>query len=241
MKTLIVATLALLLPGLPALAEEFSFEEFVGTWEGTISSSNYGGYNDPISLVIHADGFYTDSSGHLMPTTYPDTQQCNYDVPTNRVHFWYLQTVYAGQRFYQHHYLEVVAYTGNYLELHYNFWDDDVPHPDFQTIVLYRAGVTAVDDTTPSAASPLRAYPNPFNPATSVAFELAVDGPVRLEVVDLRGRLVATLFDGSLAAGSHERTWRGADASGRPVAGGVYLARLVTPSGQQLTKLSLAK
>lgn len=241
MKTLVIAVLALLLPGAPALAEDFSFDEFVGTWEGTISSTFFGGYDDPISLVVHADGFYTDSSGHLMPTLYPNTQQCEYDAASNRVHFWYLQTVYAGQNFYQHHYLEVVEYTGSYLELHYNFWDDDVPHPDAQTIVLHRAGVTAVDDATPLASSPLRAYPNPFNPATSVAFELSTDGPVRLEIVDLRGRHVATLVDGALAAGSHERSWRGVDASGRPVAGGVYLARLVTSSGQQLTKLSLAK
>ena len=225
---------------MPAIAQDFSFDEFVGTWEGTISSENFGGYSDPITLVVQPDGFYTDSSGHLMPTIYPETQQCAFDAPTNRVHFWWLQTVYSGQYFYTHVYHEVVAYTGNYLELHYNFWDDDTPHPQAQTIVLYRAGVTAVD-AAPAAATSLLAYPNPFNPATSVAFELAASGPARLDIMDLRGRRVTTLLDGDLAAGRHQRTWRGVDDGGRPVAGGVYLARLTTATGQQLIKLSLAK
>jgi len=176
----LAALAALAILASPALAQEFSFDEFVGTWEGTISSGQFGGYDEPITLVVHADGSYTDSSGRLMPTIYPDTQMCEYDVPTNRVHFWYLQTVYAGQRFYQHHYHEVVEYTGNYLELHYNFWDDDQPNPEAQTIALFRAGVTAAGGTTPVIATSTQAYPNPFNPATRVVFELTADGPARL-------------------------------------------------------------
>jgi hypothetical protein len=225
-------------------AQEFSFDAFVGTWEGTISSDNFGGYDDPITLVVESDGYYTDSSGRLMPTLYPDTQQCEYDEATNRVHFWYLQLVYSGQYFYQHFYLEVVSYTGDTLELHYNFHDDDVPHPDAMTIALVRSGVTAVDDGTevaPAIVSPLAAYPNPFNPATRVALEMARAGHARLDVVDLRGRRVAVLHDGLLPAGRHEMEWRGRDDAGRAVPGGVYLARLVTAAGSRTVKLSLAK
>lgn len=249
MKTPVLAlTVALALLAVPAFAQfddttiEFSFDELVGTWDGTISSESFGGYNDPITLVVESDGFYTDSSGHLMPSLYPDTQMCEYDEPTNRVHFWYLQTVYAGQHFYQHFYLEVVEYTGDTLELHYNFWDDDVPHPEAQTISLVRTGgATPVQETAAATFSPLSAYPNPFNPATRVAFELPAGGQARLDIVDLRGRHVTTLHDGILGAGRHELEWRGRDRSGRAVPGGVYLARLVTAQGQRVTKLSLAK
>jgi hypothetical protein len=43
-----------------------------------------------------------------MPSIYPDTQMCEYEASTNRVHFWFLYLVYSGQHFYQHFYYEVV-------------------------------------------------------------------------------------------------------------------------------------
>lgn len=68
--------------------------------------------------------------------------------------------------------------------------------------------------------------PNPFNPATAIHFRLATPGRAELAVFDLRGRLVARLFDGDLAAGEHEVPWHGQDAAGRAAATGVYLVRL---------------
>lgn len=73
---------------------------------------------------------------------------------------------------------------------------------------------------------PLIAVPNPFNPATEIAFSLAVPGQVRLGIYDLRGALVATLVTGELAAGTHSARWDGLDASSRPAPSGLYIARL---------------
>jgi hypothetical protein len=64
------------------------------------------------------------------------------------------------------------------------------------------------------------AAPNPFNPRTTVRFELPRSGRATLELFDVRGRLVTTLVDADLAAGRHEVVWRGADAEGRAVASG---------------------
>ncbi len=66
--------------------------------------------------------------------------------------------------------------------------------------------------TTPAAAAVLLApAPNPFNPAVTIAFEIARAQDVRLTVHDLRGRLVARLAAGTFAPGRHEVTWRGLD------------------------------
>jgi hypothetical protein len=240
MKITVLALLALAVAVAPAAAQEFSFDEFVGTWEGTISSPG-NGWSLPTTLVVEPDGFYTDSSGWLMPATYHGTQLCEFEESTNRVHFWYLHYVNGGENFYLHFFYEVVEYTGNYLEMHYNPDDDEIPYPEVQTIALTRAGTTPVRDTTPAVAVELSAYPNPFNPATRVAFELPAAGAVRLEVFDLQGRRVAVLHDGPLAAGRHELEWRGRDENGASVAGGVYLARVVTASSSRTVKLSLAK
>ena len=68
--------------------------------------------------------------------------------------------------------------------------------------------------------------PNPFNPATTIQFQLATSGHVRLEVFDTAGRLRAVLIDGALLAGPHETRWLGQDALGRQVPSGVYWYRL---------------
>ena len=68
--------------------------------------------------------------------------------------------------------------------------------------------------------------PSPFNPRTTISFDLARSGPARVEVFDVRGRLVSLLVDETLGAGRHSRVWEAEDASGAPLASGVYLVRL---------------
>ena len=54
---------------------------------------------------------------------------------------------------------------------------------------------TAVEDAPPARTALLPNHPNPFNPYTSIRFELAADGPVRLTVFDLQGRAVRRVLD----------------------------------------------
>jgi hypothetical protein len=68
--------------------------------------------------------------------------------------------------------------------------------------------------------------PNPFNPRTTIKYDLPATGAVRLTVFDVAGRLVRTLVDESMPQGSHEAVWDGRDSSGREVGSGSYLARL---------------
>ena len=94
----------------------------------------------------------------------------------------------------------------------------------------------------PAAVAPtLSATPNPFNPQVQVSFTLAWAQPVDLVIHDLRGRVVRHLIAGEELSGTVERTWNGADDGGRPLPSGTYLARLVTPTGQDLRKLALVR
>ena len=69
--------------------------------------------------------------------------------------------------------------------------------------------------------------PNPFNPRTTLEFDLARPGQVSLSLYDLKGRRVAHLLDGeSLPQGRHQATWSGIDLRGQRVASGVYFATL---------------
>lgn len=91
---------------------------------------------------------------------------------------------------------------------------------------IYGVGVTGVPTIRRSAATLYDAIPNPFNPRTTIKFDLPEGGPVRLSVFDVAGRLVRTLVDDTMPQGSHEAVWDGRDSSGREVASGSYLARL---------------
>jgi hypothetical protein len=76
----------------------------------------------------------------------------------------------------------------------------------------------------------LQNVPNPFNPSTTIAYDLAPDTagrtPVRLDVFDVRGRLVRTLVRSDLGPGHHRVHWTGDDAAGRPLPSGLYFYRL---------------
>jgi len=87
---------------------------------------------------------------------------------------------------------------------------------------------TDAPDTPPAEAVTrlLPPWPNPFNPAVTIAFDTAGPGRVTLLVFDVAGRLVRTLHDGPLGAGRHESVWDGRDDRGVAAASGVYFCRL---------------
>lgn len=115
------------------------------------------------------------------------------------------------------------------------------PHTVFATLAI--GEVTGVDDGPPAAAGArLAGWPNPFNPRTTVRFDLPRDGRVELAVYDLQGRRVRTLLAGNAAAGPHEVLWQGDDDAGRALPSGVYLARLRGPEGTSAErKLTLVR
>ncbi len=96
--------------------------------------------------------------------------------------------------------------------------------------------------TVPGVETALRQNtPNPFNPTTTIAFDLARRGHVVLRVYDVSGRVVRTLVDGVQDAGTHRATWDGRDDRGARVASGVYLYRLQAGSVTRTRKMVMMK
>ncbi len=104
----------------------------------------------------------------------------------------------------------------------------------------------AIATDTPSAGAVTtlalhRNVPNPFNPRTTLAFDLPHAGAVRLEIFNVAGRRVRTLVDEKLSAGRYTRTWNGTDDSGRAVASGVFFYRLISVDGVRNGKMDLVR
>ena len=72
----------------------------------------------------------------------------------------------------------------------------------------------------------IRQFPNPFNPNTTIEYELRQPGTVTLSIFDIRGRRVRDLVRQQQAPGLHRAAWDGRDQDGASVASGVYLYRL---------------
>lgn len=97
-------------------------------------------------------------------------------------------------------------------------------------------GSATDDDAVPGAFTLHAAYPNPFNPATTVSYRLEKAAYVTVAVYDLLGRRMATLAEGLQPAGLHRATF---DATG--LSSGVYLIRLEAPGVLQTRSVTLLK
>ncbi|MEW5701163.1 MAG: M6 family metalloprotease domain-containing protein [Candidatus Zixiibacteriota bacterium] len=110
---------------------------------------------------------------------------------------------------------------------------------DFQ--VSLSAGAGDEEEIGLDWATQVDNAPNPFNPATTIRFSSAGTDHAALQIYDILGRHVATLFSGSLAPGMHEVTWDGSDAAGHAVASGIYFARFTDDRSTAVRKMVLVR
>ncbi len=95
---------------------------------------------------------------------------------------------------------------------------------------------------TPAAWDAIRTIaPNPFNPVTTITFDLQEDRLVDVSIFDARGRFVTQLQHGTLPSGEHAVTWRGVDIEGRGVGSGTYTVRLRSGDRVSTKQMSLVR
>jgi hypothetical protein len=193
------------------------------------------GWYDVANCAVLADGRvlvtgFSDGTG-----TSWDVATVAYDAATG-VQDWVLR--FDGPAGLTDEPADLVAAEGRLVIAGYSY--SDVSGQDLLVLDYDLNPATGVGDAT---AAPLRlaAFPNPFNPRTVIAFDLPESGPVRLTIHDLSGRLVGELLDEVAGAGRIQVPWHGLDADGRPVASGVYVARLWTAAEARSARLVLVR
>ena len=97
-------------------------------------------------------------------------------------------------------------------------------------------GVQDDENRAPESFSLIGNYPNPFNAATTIEFELVEKAEVRLTIYDITGALVEVLHDGYMEAGKQSIAWNAED-----VASGAYFYKLATAEGSLVKKMVLLK
>ncbi|MDO9576349.1 MAG: PKD domain-containing protein, partial [Candidatus Cloacimonadales bacterium] len=111
---------------------------------------------------------------------------------------------------------------------------------DSVTVTVRWDGVF-VDELLPKVTKLLGNYPNPFNPTTTIRFSLCEPGVAKVDIYNIKGRLVKHLLDCEYPIGYHNVTWDGTDNSGKPVSSGVYFYRMKTQTYSKMRKMILLK
>jgi len=84
-------------------------------------------------------------------------------------------------------------------------------------------------------------HPNPFNPITTIRYDLPENGPVSIIIYDLMGREIKTLVKQVSAPGRYSVNWNGRNQFGKQIASGMYFYRMETPGFQSVKKLIFLK
>jgi len=94
---------------------------------------------------------------------------------------------------------------------------------------------------TPMVTRLFQNFPNPFNPVTTVRYQVATPGRVAIRIYNVRGQLVKTIVDKQHAPGYYQEFWRGDNNQGQSVASGVYFYKLVAPGFTDAKKMVLIR
>ncbi|HNX01386.1 MAG TPA: FlgD immunoglobulin-like domain containing protein, partial [Candidatus Cloacimonadota bacterium] len=110
------------------------------------------------------------------------------------------------------------------VTVHFGYNNNDTPNLELPTFTTLFA-----------------AYPNPFNPSTTLSFRMEKGGVANLNVYNVRGELIKHIFNGAIAAGTWRWTWDGTDMRGNSVASGVYYYRFDAGNCHKTNKMVLMK
>lgn len=143
----------------------------------------------------------------------------------------------------------------DYLKAEYNWWDANPPSATRFSGLVDRSPCLSSEPlpklapgypeevvaNRPDGFEIAQNYPNPFNPSTTISFSIPISSHVSVTVYNVLGQQVNQVFAGDLPEGSHRLVWDGRNASGIPVASGVYFYTVVAGTYSEARKMVVLK
>jgi hypothetical protein len=112
------------------------------------------------------------------------------------------------------------------------------------TLILYvdyHVGVEEHSDLLPLRYNLYQNFPNPFNPITSIRFDLPISGHTTIDIYNVLGQKVKTLINSHIEIGRHKITWNGQNQYGTSLGSGIYIYRIQAGRYSQTRKMILLK
>ena len=100
---------------------------------------------------------------------------------------------------------------------------------------------TILPERLPSQIKLLAKYPNPFNPITTIRYDLPERRNVQIKIFDMLGRTINTVDYNQTQAGRHTFTWHGKNELGKKVSTGIYFFQLTAGQDTRIQKMLLLK
>ena len=122
--------------------------------------------------------------------------------------------------------LDEGTYTANIIITHTAGEDVVIP------VVLNVGEVDSPGDVIPAVTQLKGNYPNPFNPTTTIRFDLNTNANVDLAIYNVKGQKIRTLINDEVQSGSHHIVWDGKDDHQVQTSSGIYFYRFTTSSGE---------
>jgi hypothetical protein len=112
-----------------------------------------------------------------------------------------------------------------------------------RTVITTPSGIYDVgpDGVIPAKFELLGNYPNPFNPSTDIQFLAPKAGNVKIEVYNIAGQLISTVFDGTVEAGLRTVSWNGRNAQGNQASSGIYFYKLSSGNQTDVGRMIMLK
>jgi len=119
--------------------------------------------------------------------------------------------------------------------------DDQTRTETIVPITLVVGEVNAEETSSSLETRLVGNYPNPFNPTTTISFNLAQSGDVAIDVYNTKGQLVKSLVNDTYSAGEHSVIWSGKDANNKQAASGIYFYKFQAGSVSSMKKMIMIK
>jgi len=124
------------------------------------------------------------------------------------------------------------------LVQHRNTYEYRLADVDYNGIITYHAKRKVFVE---SADFSVTAFPNPFNPNTTIRYSVTSSSTTNITIYDITGKRITTLINKYQPSGWHEIQWNGTNQNGKEVPGGVYLSRITVGNEVKTNKLILLK
>lgn len=211
-------------------ASDNSYITFLARYEGwfltnNIKSGNEYEFNE-VQLPYIPDGIFTSKDYIVINNDYDTTLR----VYNDQLDLLYSENI--GDNF------SSSSRTFNCFD-RFGYFSSDGNEFIYSELMISVANTDEDIDSLPKVTSKI--YPNPFNPETTISFNIPKPGKVNLSIYNIKGQLVKTLLDEETSAGTHILVWNGKDERGKSVASGIYFSKIKTDADIQTKKMLLMK
>ncbi|RMH71642.1 MAG: T9SS C-terminal target domain-containing protein [Gemmatimonadetes bacterium] len=190
-------------------------------------------------LTIKNGPIYEIDLEWTQPATTDTLVEYHIYLSENGAEPYLLDRVDAGQTEYTHRVMEIMdrEYT---VVARYTLGESEPSNPVLITEYV-NVEPTVASINIPPHVHLAQNFPNPFNPNTTISFDLPVASPVTLSIYTIKGEHLTDLVHQRLAPGTYTLDWQGTDQFGQAVPSGTYMYILTTPQGQWSRQMVLLR